>query len=240
MSQVPDYRAEFTRASIVDTLKMRVADAKPILAVGASAGITAAAAEAAGADLVVVCAAGRARLRGIPTYQADNDNSGTLQMYAEIANVVDRTPLIGGVNATDPTYRRLPELVDRFQNAGFDGVINSPSVGAHPGELAYLRSHVGLGFDREIRLIEEAHKRDLLSVIKVYEPAQAALASEAGADVIVLHAHWTATGRPTPYHLLERSMDEAIDWLVEMKGSITSDAVVLYEGRPAMTPAESG
>lgn len=236
---IPDHREKFTRSSTLARLRERLGEGMPIVAVAASAGITAGSAEAAGADLIVVTSAGRSRLRGLPTYQSDNDNADTLQLYSEIANVVDVTPIIGGLNATDPMWRRLPELVDQFVATGYDGLINSPSVGVHAGEVAYLRSNVDLGFDRELRMIEEAHKRDVVAITVVYEPEQAKAASEQGSDVIVVHGHWRTEAGPTPFGQIDRSFDDACAWIDAIGDQIVGDPIVLFQGGPHILPEEA-
>ncbi len=45
---------------------------------------------------------GRSRIRGLPTTPIGHSNPATMDMYDEISNVVDDTPIIGGAEATDP------------------------------------------------------------------------------------------------------------------------------------------
>ena len=122
------------RQAILEGLHRRIATGKAILAAGCSAGIIARSAEEAGADLIVVYSTGKSRLMGLPTWRFGDSNQGTLEMAAEILNVVKSTPVIGGVEANDPTRKDLDTLLDRFQAAGFDGVINFPTLTNMPDQ----------------------------------------------------------------------------------------------------------
>src|SRR4051812_44965221 len=119
----------FTRASILERLHGIIARGEPIVFAAAGAGIVAKCAEIGGADMIVVLCTSKSRHLGVPTTtNLGNANATTLAMYGQIDNVVDHTPIIGGVEASDPTRRRLAPLVAEFKSTGFDGIGNFPSV----------------------------------------------------------------------------------------------------------------
>ena len=106
----------FTRAQHPRALAGNAGGQQPIIAASAGAGIVAKCAEIAGADLLVVICTGRSRHLGVPTtVTLGNANATTLGLYAQIDNVVDNTPIVGGIEATDPTRRRLPAVIDAFR-----------------------------------------------------------------------------------------------------------------------------
>lgn len=166
---------------------------RAILAAGSSTGIVAKSAEAGGADLIVVYSTGLSRMWGLPTTGIGHSNIITPQMLPELLNVVDNTPIIGGADATDPTYRRLDVLLDEFMAAGFNGIINFPTIGDRP-LFSSQRTHVGQGWDREAELIRRAHDRGIFTMAYVYTPEQARMTAAAGVDVQVAHVGWTVGG----------------------------------------------
>src|SRR5260370_26822254 len=124
----------FTRASILDRLRQTISRGEPIIGASAGAGIVAKCAEIGGADFLIVLCTGRSRHLGVPTtVTLGNANTMTLETFRQIDNVVDRTPIIGAIEATHPTRRRLPAVIPTSRATGLDGGTKFPSVGATPG-----------------------------------------------------------------------------------------------------------
>jgi predicted TIM-barrel enzyme len=178
---------------MLEKLRAEVSAGRPIIGAGCSAGIVAKFAERGGADLIICYSTGRSRIMGLPTTRVGNSNVDTLAMYDEIANVVDTTPIIAGIEGCDPTERRLPALVKKFHDKGFNGVINFPSVGDRPAYAA-AREVVGLGLSREYELIRVAREFDMLTLGYAYSVEQGVGLTDAGVDVLVPHAGWTTGG----------------------------------------------
>jgi predicted TIM-barrel enzyme len=178
----------------LEKLRAEVSAGRPIIGAGCSAGIVAKFAERGGADLIICYSTGRSRIMGLPTTRLGDSNVDTLKMYDEIANVVDSTPIIAGIDGCDPTERRLPALVEKFYNKGFNGVINFPSLGDRPAYAA-AREVVGLGLSREYELIRVAREEfDMLTLGYAYTVEQGRGLTDAGVDVLVPHAGWTTGG----------------------------------------------
>jgi predicted TIM-barrel enzyme len=233
-------RQTFTRQGILDSLRATIGQGEPVLGAGCSAGIVAKCAEIAGADLIIVYSTGRSRLMGLPTTALGDSNVETLKMLPEIANVVDRTPLIAGIEAADPQHRRMDELVAKFRGAGFNGVINFPSLGDRPAE-ARRRGGVGLGLEREAELIKTARDADLITMGYAYSRDQAALLADAGVDVLVPHAGWT-TGGLVGSDATSRSLQESIDLvqeLIDVARSRHSEVICLAHGGSISSPADT-
>jgi predicted TIM-barrel enzyme len=231
----------FTRTSILDRLHQTLDRGEPIIAASAGAGIVAKCAEIGGADLLLIVCTGRSRHLGVPTtVTLGNANSMTLDMYHQIDNVVDRTPIIGGIEATDPTRRRLPQLVAEYRQRGFDGVTNFPSAGAVPS-WGKARTDVGQGIEREYELIELARAQDIFTIGMAFSSEQARRLAAAGADVIVARCGLTRGGTTGPAEPL-LSRDAAVEFVREiMQAARTenADVICLAHGGPFATPDDT-
>lgn len=181
------------RETVLAQLRQRIAAKRSVLAAGSSAGIIARSAEEAGADLIVVYSTGRSRLMGLPTWRMGDSNADTLRMMGEILNVVERTPVIGGVEANDPTRRDLSGLLDDFQAVGCSGVINFPTLTNMPDQRRRAEM-VGYGFAREVRMIETARERDMFTMANVASVEDAAAMAAVGVDCLVTHSGPTTGG----------------------------------------------
>lgn len=184
----------FTRDDILSRLKAEAANGRPILAAGSSCGLVAKCAALGGADLLIVYSTGRSRLMGLPTSRIGDSNAATIEMASEIRNVVSQIPVIGGVEAWDPTRMDLDRVLDQFEAAGFSGIINYPTISTMGETWRKRRGKVGLGWNREVELIERARARNLFSMAYVATSQDAVEAAEAGADCIVPHVGATGGG----------------------------------------------
>jgi predicted TIM-barrel enzyme len=138
---------KISRQEILDRLKGEIAERRPILGAGCSAGIIAKCAEAGKADLIIVYSTGKSRMMGLPTTIIGPSNPITLDMFDEIANVVKDTPIIAGIEANDLFYLDLETSLGRFIDEGFNGVINFPTVGLYEnlieGDASITRACLG-------------------------------------------------------------------------------------------------
>jgi predicted TIM-barrel enzyme len=234
-------RRQWQRREIVARLRETIDRNEPVLAAGASAGIIAKCAEMAGADLLVVYSTGRSRLMGLPTTPIGDSNTETLAMFEEIANVTRQTPVIGGAEAVDPRYLALQRLVGRFRSAGYDGLINFPTIANLP-DRRRIRDDVGLGFSREVELVELASAQDYFTMVYAYTPDDARAFASAGADVVVAHAGWT-TGGLAGANESARTLTEAADLVSKVLDAAleTNPAVIpLAHGGPFARPEDTG
>ena len=184
----------FSRQDILANLAAEIDAGRPILGAGTSCGLVAKCAAIGGADLLIVYSTGRSRLMGLPTSRIGDSNANTLEMAVEIRNVVSDTPVIGGVEAWDPTRMDLDRLLDDFQAAGFSGIINYPTISTMGETWRRRRGKVGLGWEREVELIRRANARDLFTMAYVVTAQDAIDVAEAGVDCLVPHVGATAGG----------------------------------------------
>ena len=74
--------------------------------------------------------AGRGSLAGMMPY--GDANAIVVEMAGEVLPVVTRTPVLAGVNGTDP-FRDMDLFLDQLKALGFAGVQNFPTVGLIDG-----------------------------------------------------------------------------------------------------------
>src|SRR6516164_5112640 len=126
----------FTREQCLQRLRAQVAAGKPIIGGGAGTGISAKCAEAGGIDLIIIYNSGRFRMAGRGSLAGlmpyGDANAVVMDMAREVLPVVERTPVLAGVCATDP-FRVMKRFLVEVRDAGFAGVQNFPTVGLIDG-----------------------------------------------------------------------------------------------------------
>lgn len=232
---------DFTRGTILERLNATLRNGQPILAVAAGVGIVAKCAEASGADLILVLASSKSRHLGVPTTtHMGNATTITLDMYPEIDNIVETTPIVGGAEATDGSRRRLPRTIDTFRRTGFDGISNFPTTGTFPG-WGEARRDVGEGTDREYELIELARAQDYFTVAHAYVPEHATHLARSGADVLVGRCGLTIGGRqgPTGVNPSHQEAAEHLEEIFRAARQENPDVILLGHGGPFADPDDT-
>lgn len=236
----------FTRAEIIARLRTVRSAGDPIVAVAAGVGIVAKCAEIGGADLIIVEASSKSRNLGTPTIvYLGNPTQLMLDMYPEIDNVVDRTPIIVGWDATDGTRRRMNRVIDQYRGLGIDGITNFPtSVGEGTPNWGKARMDVNMGVDREWELMRLARESDFFSVGMAYTAEMATELARNGADLIVARCGLTVGGGtgPAPDGPGVLSREEAVahvQELLEAARAVNPDVFVLAHGGPFARPADT-
>ncbi|MGY8684395.1 phosphoenolpyruvate hydrolase family protein [Bradyrhizobium sp. UFLA05-153] len=230
----------FERAEILSRIGQQVDQGKAVLAAGSSCGLVAKCAVLGGADMLVVYSTGLSRLMGLPTSRIGDSNARTLDLAAEIRNVVSSVPVIGGVEAWDPLRLDLDALLDKFWAAGFSGVINYPTISTMGEKWRDRRGRVGLGFERELEMIATARKKNLFSLAYVASPEDAKAMASAGADCIVPHVGATRGGLAG--HEEGQSIQEAIRRINNINIAarrVRSDVVLLCHGGAIAEPQDT-
>src|SRR4030042_1460802 len=167
-----------------------VARGEPIVGGGAGTGLSAKCQEAGGIDLIVIYNSGRYRMAGrgsLAGLLAYGDaNQIVVEMAAEVLPVVKRTPVLAGVNGTDP-FRLMDVFLDQLRAMGFAGVQNFPTVGIIDGTFRASLEETGMSYGLEVDMIAAAHAKDMLTTPYVFNTGEAAAMANAGADIIVCH-----------------------------------------------------
>src|SRR6187397_3386895 len=109
----------FERAALLERFRDLVEKRIPIVGGGAGTGLSAKCEEAGGIDLIVIYNSGRYRMAGRGSLAGllayGNANDIVVEMAREVLPVVRKTPVLAGVNGTDPfmiTDHLLGRLVD--------------------------------------------------------------------------------------------------------------------------------
>ncbi|MBQ4339779.1 MAG: phosphoenolpyruvate hydrolase family protein [Firmicutes bacterium] len=226
----------FTRKEILERLNAQVAAGKPLLMFGAGIGLTAKCAEKGGADLIGIYSTAIYRMRGLPSVLAwlpySNANEHLINMAKEILPAVQHTPCIAGIGAHDPGLR-LDSLLDELLEMGFCGINNEPFCGLYGEYFSSVLEKAGLGFSREVAMIEHARKRDIFTVGWAMSPAEAARMAQAGADVVGAMIGVTTGGMSGASESI--SLEEAtenVQKMVEAAKAENPDVLVLTHGGP--------
>jgi len=232
------------RQTILDTLRRKIAARTPIIGGGAGTGLSAKCEEAGGIDLIVIYNSGRYRMAGRGSLAGllayGNANEIVCEMAHEVLPVVKTTPVLAGVNGTDP-FMIPDEFLRRLIGLGFSGVQNFPTVGLIDGLFRANLEATGMGYALEVDAIRIAHELDLYTSPYVFTPDDARAMARAGADQLVAHVGLTTAGSIGAGVAL--SLDDAIDRVMaitEAGRSVRSDIIVLCHGGPFDEPDNVG
>jgi predicted TIM-barrel enzyme len=231
------------RSEALGRLRATVAAGHAIIGGGAGTGLSAKAAEAGGIDLLIIYNSGRYRMAGRGSLAGllpyGDANAIVVEMAAEVLPVVRDTPVLAGVNGTDP-FRLMGPFLDDLKRMGFAGVQNFPTVGLYDGVFRQNIEETGMGYGLEVDMIALAHQRDLLTAPYVFDPDQAADMTRAGADVLVPHVGLTTSGAIGARTAL--SLDQAAETVQAMHDAakrINPDVMVLCHGGPIAEPEDA-
>lgn len=231
------------RSFILDRLHAMVALRQPIIGGGAGTGLSARCEEIGGIDLIVIYNSGRYRMAGRGSLAGllayGNANEIVCEMAHEVLPVVRHTPVLAGVNGTDPFMLREPFL-RRLIDLGFSGIQNFPSVGLIDGRFRANLEETGMGYGLEVDLIRAARALDLLTTPYVFDASQAEDMARAGADIVVCHMGLTtggAVGADTALEL-NQCVEFINDWASAAK-RVNPNVIVLCHGGPIATPADA-
>ena len=181
--------------------------------------------------------AGRGSLAGLMAY--GNANEIVCEMALEVLPVVKNTPVLAGVNGTDP-FMIPDQFLSRLIDLGFSGVQNFPTVGLIDGTFRANLEETGMSFALEVDMIARAHARDLLTTPYVFSEANARAMASAGADIIVCHLGLTtggAIGAETSMKLAD-CVEPINAWAAAAK-AVRPDVIVLCHGGPIATPQDA-
>jgi predicted TIM-barrel enzyme len=230
----------FERQALMRKFNAMVANRQPIIGGGAGTGISAKCEEAAGIDLIVIYNSGRYRMAGRASSAGllayGNANDIVVEMAGEVLPIVRHTPVIAGVNGTDP-FVIMPVFLQKLKDLGFSGVQNFPTVGIIDGTFRQSLEETGINFSTEIDMIRQAHELDLLTTPYVFSADQAVEMTRAGADFIVPHMGVTTGGTigATSSKTLAQSVQLIDEW-AEAARSVRKDVIVIAHGGPISMP----
>ncbi|WP_067339141.1 phosphoenolpyruvate hydrolase family protein [Stappia indica] len=241
--KTPSRTARPTRRELLDRFQDMAKRRVPIIGGGAGTGLSAKCEEAGGIDLIVIYNSGRYRmagrgsLAGVLAY--GNANEIVLDMAREVLPVVTHTPVLAGVNGTDP-FVIMHDHLDRLKALGFAGVQNFPTVGLIDGMFRQNLEETGMGFYHEVEMIQLAAEKDLLTTPYVFSSEEAIAMAEAGADILVAHMGLTTGGSigAETARTLEDCVRDIGAW-AEAARSVRPDILVMCHGGPIANPEDA-
>jgi predicted TIM-barrel enzyme len=233
----------FERKAILEKLQGMKRARTPIVGGGAGTGLSAKCEEAGGIDLIVIYNSGRYRMAGrgsLAGMLAYGDaNAIVREMAHEVLPVVKKTPVLAGVNGTDP-FCLFDPFLDELKRLGFSGVQNFPTVGLIDGLFRANLEETGMSYALEVEMIAMARAKDMLTTPYVFSAADAQAMAKAGADVIVCHLGLTtggAIGAQTGRALSE--CPALVEEWAEAALAVNKDAIILVHGGPVAEPGDA-
>jgi predicted TIM-barrel enzyme len=181
----------FSRDDIRARLRAEKAAGRIVYDALCGSGITAKMAARGGADWITTHILAYFRMQGLSSmagYLPIGDaNAITLELgERSLLNVVTECPVIAGLLCVDPT-RDMRRFVDRLSDAGFDGVMNCPTVALIDGKFRSDLEETGTGFAREVELLGYASSKGMYTKAFVTTPDEALAMAEAGVDNVIIH-----------------------------------------------------
>ena len=233
----------FAREKLLAKYREMVQRRQPIIGGGAGTGLSAKCEEAAGIDLIVIYNSGRYRMGGRGSLSGllayGNANDIVMEMAKEVLPVVKRTPVLAGVNGTDP-FCHFDSFLDSVAAIGFSGVQNFPTVGLIDGAFRQNLEETGMSYALEVEMIHLAHEKDLLTTPYVFDASQAVTMAKAGADILVAHLGLTTGGTIGAETALSlEACAGRIDAIAVAALDVRSDIIVLCHGGPIAEPADA-
>jgi predicted TIM-barrel enzyme len=233
----------FDRQALLANFRAMIARGEPIVGGGAGTGLSAKCEEAGGIDLIVIYNSGRYRMAGRGSLAGllayGNANEIVVEMAREVLPVVQRTPVLAGVNGTDP-FCLFDPFLDDLKRLGFAGVQNFPTVGLIDGTFRANLEETGMGYGLEVDMIRLACAKDMLTTPYVFSAADAVAMAEAGADIIVCHMGLTtggSIGADTALKLAD--CPRLIDSWAAAALEVRDDLIVLCHGGPIAEPNDA-
>ena len=231
------------RQDLLHRFRAMIDAGRPIIGGGAGTGLSAKCEEEGGIDLIVIYNSGRYRmagrgsLAGVLAY--GNANEIVMEMAREVLPVVRHTPVLAGVNGTDP-FCNFDLFLDQVKAIGFSGIQNFPTVGLIDGTFRANLEETGMSYALEVDLVRLARSKDLLTTPYVFNPQEAAAMTEAGADIVVAHMGLTtggAIGASTAPSLADSVA--RINAIAAAARAVRPDVILLCHGGPIAMPEDA-
>jgi predicted TIM-barrel enzyme len=240
---MPNADSPSPRQIILQRLHDKVSRGVPIIGAGAGTGLSAKCEEAGGVDLIVIYNSGRFRMAGRGSLAGllayGNANEIVKDMAKEVLTAVKHTPVLAGVNGTDPFLLR-GHFLRELQALGFAGIQNFPTVGLIDGTFRANLEETGMSYQLEVETIAAARALDLFTTPYVFNTDEAKRMTEAGADIIVAHMGLTTGGNIGAE--TAKTLDDCVrevQAIADIAKSIRPEVLVLSHGGPIATPPDA-
>ena len=231
------------RQSILTRLRKKIDSGRPIIGGGAGTGISAKCEEAGGIDLIVIYNSGRYRMAGRGSLSGlmayGNANQVVKEMAFEVLTAVKHTPVLAGVNGTDP-FMIAPHFLCELKDLGFAGIQNFPTVGLCDGVFRANLEETGMSYKQEVEVIALAHEMDLLTTPYAFNIDEAKWMAEAGADIVVAHMGLTTSGTIGAH--TAKSLDDSVrevQAIADAARAVNPNVIILCHGGPIAMPDDA-
>jgi predicted TIM-barrel enzyme len=180
-----------SRAAVVERLRAEIRAGRPVYDALCGSGITAKMAARGGADMVTAHCLAYFRMQGMSSMAGYlpicDANALTLEMGERaLVNVIGDCPLVAGLLCVDPT-RDMARFLGTVAAAGYDGVMNCPTVALIDGKFRSDLEETGMGFAREVDVLGCASRMGLFTKAFCTSPEEALAMAEVGVDNIIVH-----------------------------------------------------
>ena len=232
-----------SRTALLERFRAKIASGRPLIGGGAGTGLSAKCEEAGGIDLIVIYNSGRYRMAGRGSLAGllayGNANQIVVEMAREVLPVVKRTPVLAGVNGTDP-FMLVDPFLRELIGLGFSGIQNFPTVGLIDGSFRANLEETGMGYGLEVELVARAHSLGLLTTPYVFSEEDARAMTQAGADIVVCHLGLTTGGTigAETAHSLADCVEPINAWAAAAR-AVNPEVIVLCHGGPVATPDDA-
>jgi predicted TIM-barrel enzyme len=235
--------ARIPRHTLLERFRSKIAAGRPLIGGGAGTGLSAKCEESGGIDLIVIYNSGRYRMAGRGSLAGllayGNANEIVCDMALEVLPVVKHTPVLAGVNGTDP-FMVTDQFLRRLIALGFSGIQNFPTVGLIDGSFRANLEETGMSYALEVDLVRAARALDLLTTPYVFNEANAKDMAAAGADIVVCHLGLTVGGAIGAETALKLPDCVALinTWAAAAR-TVNPEVIVLCHGGPIATPEDA-
>ena len=234
----------YTREEVRERLQATIAQKKAIIGAGAGTGISAKFIEKGDADFIIIYNSGRFRMSGhgstagLMAYGDANAVAMEIGEF-EVLPVVEEIPVFCGVHGSDPR-RRMWHFLKQVKDMGFSGINNFPTHSIVDGSFRNILEETGMGFSKEVEMVQLATKMDLFSCVYVATPEEAIQMAKVGADTIIAHVGTTVGGSIGVIGATV-DMDFAIkrtQEIINAGRTVNKDIIFLAHGGPVNTPED--
>lgn len=233
----------FERKDLLKKFNKMKAAGIPIVGGGAGTGLSAKCEEEGGIDLIVIYNSGRYRMAGRGSLSGllayGNANEIVKEMANEVIPVTKFTPVLAGVNGTDP-FCNFDMFLDDLKRLGFSGVQNFPTVGLIDGNFRANLEETGMSYAKEVDVIRLAHEKDMFTTPYVFCEADATAMAKAGADIIVCHLGLTTGGNIGAETAV--TLDDCVEQINSWSAAalaVNPEAIILCHGGPIAMPQDA-
>ncbi len=233
----------FDRQDLNKKFQEMKANRIPIIGGGAGTGLSAKCEEAGGIDLIVIYNSGRYRMAGRGSLSGllayGNANEIVKEMALEVIPVTKSTPILAGVNGTDP-FCNFDKFLDELVQLGFSGIQNFPTVGLIDGTFRANLEETGMSYSQEVDVIRLASEKGMFTTPYVFCAQDARAMAQAGADIVVCHLGLTTGGSIGADTALKlKDCPALVDAWAAAALAVNPDVIILCHGGPISSPDDA-